>query len=32
VAPQIQYAPLPSALRAKAQAKVNALTCNGAPL
>jgi phosphate transport system substrate-binding protein len=32
VAPQIQYAPLPSALRAKAQAKVNALTCDGAPL
>jgi phosphate transport system substrate-binding protein len=29
VAPQLQYAPLPDNLKAKAQAKVNALKCNG---
>jgi phosphate transport system substrate-binding protein len=32
VAPQLQYAPLPSAIRTQAQAKVSALQCNGKPL
>ena len=32
VAPQLQYAALPSSLRTKAQAKVSALRCNGASL
>jgi phosphate transport system substrate-binding protein len=32
VAPELQYAPLPEAIRAKAQAKVDGLECNGAPL
>jgi phosphate transport system substrate-binding protein len=32
VAPEIQYAPLPDAIRTKAQAKVDALECNGQPL
>jgi phosphate transport system substrate-binding protein len=29
VAPQLEYAPLPDAIKAKAQAKVDALQCNG---
>jgi phosphate transport system substrate-binding protein len=29
VAPQLQYAPLPDAIKAKAQAKVDGLQCNG---
>jgi phosphate transport system substrate-binding protein len=29
VAPELQYAPLPDAIRQKAQAKVDALVCNG---
>jgi phosphate transport system substrate-binding protein len=32
VAPDLQYAPLPTALDQKAQAKVDKLTCNGSPL
>jgi phosphate transport system substrate-binding protein len=32
VAPELQYAPLPAAIRDKAQAKVDGLQCNGAPL
>jgi phosphate transport system substrate-binding protein len=32
VAPELQYAPLPEAIRTKAQAKVDGLECNGAPL
>jgi phosphate transport system substrate-binding protein len=32
VAPQLEYAPLPSAIRTKAQAKVDGLVCNGTPL
>jgi phosphate transport system substrate-binding protein len=32
VAPDLQYAPLPTALDQKAQAKVDGLTCNGSPL
>jgi phosphate transport system substrate-binding protein len=32
VAPEIQYAPLPEAILTKAQAKVDALECNGQPL
>ena len=32
VAPQLQYAPLPSAVLAQAKAKVEALQCNGKPL
>jgi phosphate transport system substrate-binding protein len=32
VAPELQYAPLPDAIKTKAQAKVDALTCNGQKL
>jgi phosphate transport system substrate-binding protein len=32
VAPDLQYAPLPTALDQKAKAKVDGLTCNGSPL
>jgi phosphate transport system substrate-binding protein len=32
VAPQLQYAPLPAAIRKQAEAKVAGLTCNGSPL
>ncbi len=32
VAPQLDYAPLPAAIRSKAQAKVDGLTCNGSPI
>jgi phosphate transport system substrate-binding protein len=32
VAPELQYAPLPAAIKAKASAKVSGLTCNGAKL
>jgi phosphate transport system substrate-binding protein len=32
VAPQLQYAPLPEAIKAKAKAKVAALQCDGKPL
>ena len=32
VAPELQYAPLPDALRQQAQKKVGGLKCNGAPL
>jgi phosphate transport system substrate-binding protein len=32
VAPELQYAPLPAAIKAKAQAKVDGLVCNGAKL
>jgi phosphate transport system substrate-binding protein len=32
VAPELEYAPLPEAIRTKAQAKVDGLECNGKPL
>jgi len=32
VAPQLQYAPLPAAIQRMAQARVDALTCNGQPI
>jgi phosphate transport system substrate-binding protein len=32
VAPELQYAPLPTPIKTKAQAKVDALTCNGQKL
>ncbi len=32
VAQQLSYAPLPAALKAKEEAQLNTLTCNGAPL
>ena len=32
VAPQLQYAPLPDNIKTKAQAKVDALQCNGAAI
>jgi phosphate transport system substrate-binding protein len=32
VAPELQYAPLPDAIRQSAQKKVDALQCNGSPL
>jgi phosphate transport system substrate-binding protein len=32
IAPQLQYAALPDAIKAKAQAKVDALQCNGKPI
>jgi phosphate transport system substrate-binding protein len=32
VAPQLQYAPLPEAIKAKAKAKVAGLQCDGKPL
>jgi phosphate transport system substrate-binding protein len=32
VAPQLQYAPLPDAIKAKAQAKVDSMTCNGSAI
>ncbi|MEN3280256.1 MAG: phosphate transport system substrate-binding protein [Solirubrobacteraceae bacterium] len=32
VAPELQYAALPDAIRQKAQAKVDALVCNGSPI
>jgi phosphate transport system substrate-binding protein len=31
-APQLAYAPLPDAIKSKAQAKVDGLTCNGQPI
>lgn len=32
VAPKLEYAPLPDAIKTKAQAKVDGLTCNGSPI
>jgi phosphate transport system substrate-binding protein len=32
VAPELQYAPLPGAVKSKAQAKVEGLQCNGSPI
>jgi phosphate transport system substrate-binding protein len=32
VAPELQYAPLPDAIKQKAQAKVDGLECNGSPI
>jgi phosphate transport system substrate-binding protein len=32
VAPKLEYAPLPASILTKAQAKVDALTCNGQPI
>ncbi len=32
VAPELEYAPLPDAIKTKAQAKVDGLTCNGSPI
>jgi phosphate transport system substrate-binding protein len=32
VAPELQYAPLPDAIKSKAQAKVDGLQCNGAAI
>ncbi|HSD77208.1 MAG TPA: phosphate ABC transporter substrate-binding protein PstS [Solirubrobacteraceae bacterium] len=32
IAPQLEYAPLPDSIKQKAQAKVDGLQCNGAPL
>ncbi|MCW3047672.1 MAG: pstS [Solirubrobacterales bacterium] len=32
IAPELQYAPLPAAIKQQAQAKVDALVCNGQPL
>jgi phosphate transport system substrate-binding protein len=32
VAPQLQYAALPDAIKSKAQAKVDSMTCNGQPI
>jgi ABC-type phosphate transport system substrate-binding protein len=32
IAPQLQYAPLPAAIKQQAQAKVDSLVCNGQPL
>jgi phosphate transport system substrate-binding protein len=32
VAPELQYAPLPDAIKQKAQAKVDGLVCNGSPI
>jgi phosphate transport system substrate-binding protein len=32
VAPELQYAPLPDAIKQKAQAKVDGLQCNGSPI
>jgi phosphate transport system substrate-binding protein len=32
VAPKLEYAPLPAAIKAQAQAKVDGLQCNGAPI
>jgi phosphate transport system substrate-binding protein len=32
IAPQLEYAPLPASIKTKAQGKVDALQCNGAPL
>jgi phosphate transport system substrate-binding protein len=32
VAPELQYAPLPDAIKTKAQAKVDGLVCNGSPI
>jgi len=32
VAPQLQYAPLPASIQRMAQARVDALTCNGQPI
>jgi phosphate transport system substrate-binding protein len=32
VAPELQYAPLPAAIKTMAQAKVDGLVCNGAPI
>jgi phosphate transport system substrate-binding protein len=32
VAPQLEYAPLPDAIKAAAQAKIDGLVCNGSPI
>jgi len=32
VAPQLEYAPLPASIQSRAQAKVDALVCNGSPI
>jgi phosphate transport system substrate-binding protein len=32
IAPQLEYAPLPDAIKQKAQAKVDGLQCNGSPI
>ena len=32
VAPQLEYAPLPTSIQSRAQAKVDALVCNGSPI
>jgi len=32
VAPELEYAPLPASIQARAQARVDALTCNGSPI
>jgi phosphate transport system substrate-binding protein len=32
VAPQLEYAPLPASIQTRAQARVDALTCNGSPI
>jgi phosphate transport system substrate-binding protein len=32
VAKELQYAPLPDAIKTKAQAKVDGLVCNGSPI
>jgi len=32
VAPQLQYAPLPAAIKQQAQAKIDGLVCNGSPI
>jgi phosphate transport system substrate-binding protein len=32
VAPKLEYAPLPAAIKAQAQAKIDGLQCNGAAI
>jgi phosphate transport system substrate-binding protein len=32
IAPQLEYAPLPASIQARAQARVDALQCNGSPI
>ena len=32
VAPDLEYAPLPASIQTRAQARVDALTCNGSPI
>lgn len=32
VAPELEYAPLPASIQSRAQARVDALTCNGSPI